>query len=177
MNVHQIIPFDLQKRLGVAYNSDMKRIPEGDAALLMDWDVQLLTHDARNIIHEYANRNPNAVLTCYTNRVSPLAKPQLLNGLSEETDIRKHIAIAEEQKKYLYEVTPINQWIAGMLMVVPKTLWVKHPFPEGFKCLGVDTWWSKRLLRSGVKILRMNGIYCFHQYRLIHGIYHKKHLL
>ena len=178
MKAHIVIPYSIDKKLGHVYNQAMKQIPDGDAACIMDYDVQLLTWDAGKIIHDYANKYPNALLTCFTNRVSPSAKMQLLNDeVSEDTDIRNHIAIAEEQKKHLYEVTPIKQWIAGMLMVIPKSLWLKYPFPESGKCLGIDTYYSKMILRRGVDILRMDGLYIWHSYRLINGIHHKKHLL
>lgn len=178
MKVHISIPYSTDKRLGKAYNDFIKLIPDSDTACLMDYDVQLLTPDAGKIIHEYASKYPNALLTCYTNRVSPSAKMQLLNGeVSEDTDIKNHIAIAEEQKKHLYEVTPINQWISGMLMIIPKSIWLKYPFPETGKCLGIDTYYSKLLLRRGVPILRMDGLYIFHQYRIINGIFNRSHLM
>jgi hypothetical protein len=178
MKIHICIPYSIDKKLGKVYNQAMSQIPDGDSACLMDYDVQLLTPDAGKIIHEYANKYPHNLLTCFTNRVHPNAKPQLLNEvLSEDTDIRTHIALAEEQKKHLYKVTPIKQWIAGMLMIVPKSLWLKYPFPETGKCLGIDTYYSKMILRRGVEILRMDGIYCWHSYRLMNGIFDKKHLM
>lgn len=178
MKVHIIIPYSVDKRLGAAYNEAMRRIPDGDAACIMDYDVQLLTPDGGKIIHEYANKNPNSLLTCFTNRVSPSAKMQLLNGeVNEDMDIRNHIQIAEEQKKHLYEVTPITTWISGMLMVVPKSLWQKYPFPESGKCLGVDTQYSFKLIRNRIPILRMDGLYIFHQYRIVNGVFNRKHLL
>jgi hypothetical protein len=178
MKVHIIIPYSVDKKLAEVYNEEMSRIPDGDTACILDYDVQLLTPDAGKIIHDYANKYPDAVLTCYTNRVSSIAKNQLLNGkLSGDTDIRNHIQIAEEQKKYLYEVTPIKSWIAGMLMVIPKPLWQQYQFLEGGKCLGVDTMYSTKLLRHRVPILRMEGLYVWHQYRLKNGIHNTKHLV
>lgn len=178
MKVHIIIPYSIDKKLAEVYNEEMSRIPQGDAACIMDYDVQLLTPDAGKIIHEYAVRYPNALLTCYTNRVTPLSKMQLLNGqISEDTDIKNHILLAEEQKKHLYEVTPVNHWIAGMLMVIPRSLWEKYPFLEGGKCLGVDSRYSQKLLRNRVPILRMEGMYVWHSYRLINGIQNRSHLL
>lgn len=178
MNVHICTPYDVNKNLGKVYNETMQRIPDGDAACLIDYDVQLLTPDAGKIIHDYANKYPNALLTCFTNRVSPLSKMQLLTGrISDETDIRTHIELAEKQKEFFYKATRIQRDISGMLMVLPKKIWAKHPFPEDGKCLGIDTNYGRRLRKFGVAIYRMDGLYCFHQYRLLTGISNKTHLV
>jgi hypothetical protein len=177
MKVHICIPYSIDKNLGKAYNETMSRIPDGDSACFIDYDVQLLTPDAGKIIHHYAKLYPNNLLTCFTNRVHPTAKMQLLNGeLSENTDIKHHIELAEEQKKYLYEVTEVNHWIAGMLMVLSKEFWTKHRFPVNGQCLGVDSRYSIDLRKRGYKILRMDGLYVFHQYRIMNGIENKQHL-
>jgi hypothetical protein len=177
MNVHIVIPYDIKKNLGKVYNEEMERIPDGNAACLKDWDVQLLTPDAGKILHDYANLYPDNLLTCYTNRVHPLAKMQLLNGeISDNTDIKHHIELAEKQKENLYQVSEVNHWIAGMLMVLSKEFWKKHPFPENGRCLGVDTTYSINLRRRKAKILRMDGLYVFHQYRIMKGIENKQHL-
>lgn len=178
MNVHICIPYRVDKNLGKAYNEAMARIPEGDAACFIDYDVQLLTPDAGAIINEYANRNPGALLTCYTNRISPLSHRQLLEGfVSEDPDIRNHIKLAEVQRNQLYQVTQIIRDISGFLMVIPRALWEKHQFDESSKCLGVDTHYGRKIRSAGEKILRMNGLYVFHAYRLLTGITYKAHLV
>lgn len=177
MKVHSVIPYDVNKNLGKAYNEEVSRIPEGDAICIMDHDVMTLTPDAGKIINDYANMYPNNLLTCFTNRVQPSLKMQLLNGeISENTDIKHHIELAEKQKEHLYEVTEVNHWIAGMLMVLSKEFWKKHPFPENGRCLGVDSSYSIGLRRRKYKILRMDGLYVFHQYRIMKGIENKQHL-
>jgi GT2 family glycosyltransferase len=178
MNVHICIPYRVDKNLGLAYNEAMARIPNGDAACFIDYDVQLLTPDAGSIINEYANRNPAALLTCYTNRISALSRRQLLNGtISEDPDIRNHIRLAEAQRSQLFQVTEIIRDISGFLMVLPKELWQRHPFDESGKCLGVDTYYGRKIRDAGEKILRMNGLYVFHTYRLLTGITYKAHLV
>lgn len=177
MQVHICTPYSLQKNLGAVYNETMARIPDGDAACLIDYDVQFLHPESGKDLHEYANRNPEAVLTCFTNRVSPLSKQQLFFGVpSEDSDIRNHIKIAEEQRKHLYNTTPIHRDISGMLMVVPKSIWQKYPFDETGKCLGIDTFWGRKVRAAGISILRMDGLFVFHQYRLLQGTSDKSHL-
>lgn len=177
MQVHITAPYRLDKDLGLAYNEFMKLLPDGDSACFIDYDVMLLTPDAGAILHEYAKRFPDALLTCFTNRISPLAKPQLLEGIvNEDSDIKNHIRTAEIQKNRLYVATEINQDISGFLMMLSKKTWLKHKFPERGKPLGVDTHFGRTLRASGTKILRMDGLYVFHAYRLMKGINNKEHL-
>jgi GT2 family glycosyltransferase len=178
MQVHICTPYSLDKNLGKAYNETMRLIPDGDAACFHDYDVMMLTPDAGAIIHHYANLYPHALLTCYTNRVSELSRRQLLNQVvSNEPDIRKHIDLAERQRSQLYKVTPINRDISGMLMVIPKAIWKAFPFPETGKCLGVDTDYGRKLRHAGISILRMDGMYVFHIYRMqMKSINEKSHL-
>jgi hypothetical protein len=178
MQVHICSPYNLEKNLGLAYNQAMNLIPEGDAACFHDIDVMLLTPDAGSIIHHYANLFPDALLTCYTNRVSELSRRQLLNQrISTDPMITNHIVLAKKQMASLYNVTPIERDISGMLMVIPKKIWLEHPFDESGKCLGVDTSYGRRLRHAGIKILRMDGLYVWHTYRMgMKSIYDRSHL-
>jgi hypothetical protein len=178
MQTHIIIPFSQSKNLGKAYNEEMARIPEGDSAIIMDYDVQLLTPDAPSIISKYANENFNSVLTCFTNRIHPLNKEQLFNGqVNENPNIADHIKIARQQTGKLHNLSPVYNHFSGFLFVLPKSVWKKVPFPELGTCLGVDTEWFKLLKANNIPMLRMNRIYVWHTYRLIEGITNKEHLL
>lgn len=167
--------------MGKAYNDAMGLLPDGDSACLRDIDTLFLTPDQPAIIEQYARENPEAVLTCYTNRVSELSRHQLLGGtISETSDIREHIRLAQNQAdrhKIIRLVTEISRDISGMLMVVPKEIWKKYPFDESGKCLGVDTYWSRKIRAAGIKILRMDAVYIFHTYRMQYGVYDKRHLV
>lgn len=180
MNVHFITPYSSAKDLGRAYNESMTLIPDGDTACIRDIDTLFLTPDQPAIIEQYAREYPDAVLTCFLNRCSPLSRPQLLGEtVSEETDIRQHIRLAEnqaERHRITRSVKEIDRDISGTLMVVPKSVWYKVPFPETGKCLGVDTEAGRKWRKAGIKILRMDAIYLFHTYRLANGIHDKQHL-
>lgn len=178
MQVHISTPYRTDKNLGKAYNETLSSIPDGDAACVLDYDVMLLTPDAGAIISEYAIRFPHNLLTCFTNRVSPLSKKQLLGGtVSNDPDVRNHIKIAEKQRTLLYSASPVNRDISGFLMVIPKSLWKDYPFDESGKCLGVDTYYGRRIREAGRIIYRMNGLYVFHAYRITTHITDKSHLL
>lgn len=177
MNVFIRTPYSITKNLGEAYNYEMSLIPDGGAACFIDGDVQFLTPDYGNILHEYANRNKEAgVLTCYTNRIHR-SSPQLLNGvINEDPDIRNHIKIAEAQKKHLYEVEPISI-MSGFLMIIRKDHWKEFPFNEEIGLLGVDSEYRKMMQHFGKEILLMRGLYCWHSYRIGTSTDNKQHLL
>lgn len=176
MKIHHIIPFSLEKDLGKAYNEEMALIPDGDAALITDYDVMLLTPDARLHIQKYAEQYPGTILTCYTNRIHPLSK-QLMAGMVNKIDsIEWHIQRAEERKEFLYQATPLIENISGFLFVLPKKIWQQCSFIETGNCIGVDTAFFKRAIAKGIKVLRMDGIYVWHTYRLGKSITDKSHL-
>lgn len=180
MNVHIIKPYSVDKNLGKAYNEAMSRIPEGDWACLMDYDTMFLTPDCGKILHEYARKNTNdeiGVLTCYTNRIHPSAKDQLLDGrVSEDTCLRYHMERAYYQKRDLFYTTELNHEISGFLMLIQKSTWNQIKFKEEGLCLGVDNQYCWDLIEAGKKILRMDGLYVLHLYRLRNGIEDKTHL-
>lgn len=177
--IHVITPFRSDKNLGKAYNHAMLLFQPGDWVCLIDHDVLFLTPDAIAIMEEYTKRFPKAgILTCFASRLHPASKGQLLGNVCSENDsIRHHIKIAEERKRDLYKVTEINNPIGGFLMLVRWATWESFPFNEDKKCLGVDNDFSKKILDAGGKILRMDGLYVWHSYRLIGGYRDKKHLL
>lgn len=178
MKVHILKPYSLKKDLGRAYNEAMRMIPDGDWACLCDYDTMFLTPDCGEILHKYAEKFPDAGLfTCITNRVHELAVEQLYAGrVSENTDIKHHIEIAENQKRFLYNATPINHVISGYLMLVKKEVWNDVKFMEGIGCLGVDNYFSQEILQRGLQVLRMDGLYLWHSYRL-KNIKDKSHLV
>ena len=180
MKVHDVVPFSLEKNLGRAYNEAMNLIPDGDFACLRDGDTMFLTPDYGEILHHYAMSEPLhcGVMTCFTNRLSELSRLQLRNGLvDEESNMKVHIAHAEHQKKKLYQSTIIQRDISGFLMLVSKDVWKRIPFAEDGQCIGVDTYWSRRIREAGLYIYRMDGLYVWHTYRLKNGILDKSHLL
>jgi hypothetical protein len=178
MNVHIVKPYSLTKNLGKSYNETMSLIPDGDWACLMDYDTALLTPDCGVILHEYAAKYPESgVFTSYCNRIHPLAKDQLLDGVvSENFNMEYHIDRAYNQKRFLYKVTELNHVISGFLMMVSKETWKETKFVESMQCLGVDNEFSATLLEKKKPIYRMEGVYIWHSYRIKNGITDKTHL-
>lgn len=179
MKVKIITPYSVEKNLGKAYNEEISRLKENEWACLCDIDICFLTPDAGVILEQYAMRFPDAgILTCYTNRVSPLSHMQLLSGtVDNSSDIKGHMILAEKQKRFLYQATEIKRDISGMLMMISRRFWEQFKFREDLKCLGVDTEYNRQIRMAGKTIYRMDGLYVFHIYRLATGIHNKTHLL
>lgn len=175
-----LIPYRADKNLGKAYNDAFKSLPNESALCVRDYDTLWLLHDYNVQLDGYHKRYPNSVLTCYTNRISSLSTAQLYTGnVSENTDFKTQIQIAERIRVTAgrnYSVTKIDQDISGMMLVIPRSVWLQHPFNEDKLCLGVDTEWNRRIRAAGVTILRMDGVYIWHSYRLINGVSNKTHL-
>lgn len=176
--VNVVTPFRNDKALGKAYNQTISLYPANSWICLIDHDVLFLQPDTIRHIGKYTELFPETgIFTCLTNRLHPQAKDQLLGGVcSQDDSIRNHIDLAEKRKADLYKVSEINHDIGGFLMVINRATWERHKFSEDKKCLGVDTDFSLRILRAGLKIHCMRGILVFHTYRLIQGYKFKEHL-
>lgn len=179
MKVHIRTPYSVERNLGKAYNNEMALIPDGDSACFIDGDSMFLTSNFGTILHEYANNNPKAVLTCWINRIHPLASGQLfpLQDNSVETAIK-----AAEIIKDIRTVHPIIGSVSGTLLVIPKRVWNDHRFTEvnAYRhgepnLLGVDNHFTNKVRQAGIPVLRMDGMLIYHQYRLLTGT--KDHLL
>jgi GT2 family glycosyltransferase len=176
--IHVKTPFALDKNLGNAYNIAFEDLLNDEWVCLIDHDVLFLTPNSIRIMYDYIAKYPDAMFTCLTNRIHPLAVDQLyFDKPSDNDSIRFWQNIAESQEiNCKEEVTEINHEISGFLMLVSKRMWNEIKFLDSGKCLGVDNDFSSRVLARGKKILRMNKIVVWHSYRL-DDIKNKKHLL
>lgn len=173
-------PFSVNKNLGEAYNDEMSAIPDGDAACLIDGDCMFTTSDYGFRLNTYYNANPSAVLTCWINRIHPLAKGQWYQD-GRCDDVASCLRAAQRMKD-VYTTTPIIGSVSGTLLVVPKRVWALHPFtlvnqyrPGEPNLLGVDNQFTNNVRSKGIPVLRMDGILIYHQYRLLTNT--KDHLL
>lgn len=175
MTLHDIIPYSIERNLGKAYNDAMKLIPDGDTVCFRDGDTCWLTPDYGMVLHEYATRYPDAVLTCWTNRIHE-SSGQLMGDMYLETDMMKHTLMAKACTLTKYGVTQLHTTISGFCLIIPKKIWLQFPFPEEQpfedrkgvpNMLGVDNYWTNLIRRNGIQILRCDGLYLYHNYRLL----------
>ena len=173
--IYYFTPYSIEKNLGAAYNQYMNLIGDDDVAVMLDGDTCFLTPDYGVHIAEYVKQYPDAVLTCWTNRINEKAEQQYRLIDREESDMVIHL----QQAKYLQEqplsVTQLHGFVSGFLMVIPKKVWNETKFPEQqmfegrgpHNLLGVDNFWTNEIRSKGVKVLRMDSIYIFHVYRML----------
>lgn len=171
-----IIPYSTEKNLGKAYNEAMSLIHYGDHICFRDGDTCWLTPDYGVHLEEYVRLYPEAVLTCWTNRINAKAEQQSdIGGVRNDTDFTTHLKYAEVIKNKLYQTTPLHGFVSGFCMVVPKKIWLQHKFSEvqvysdrgPTNMLGVDNDFTNRIRAAGIPVLRMDGLYIWHTYRLL----------
>lgn len=177
-----IIPYSTEKNLGKAYNEAMAIVGDNDHVCFRDGDTCWLTPDYGIHLAEYVRLYPNAILTCWTNRINEKAEQQAL-GNRNCSDMKDIITLSESFKQNLYQVTALHGFVSGFCMVVPKSVWNNHKFAEKqvyedrgpYNLLGVDNDFTNRVRAARVPVLRMDGIYIWHTYRLLDNS--KQHLL
>ena len=174
-------PYSLNKDIGKAYNDFIKLIPNSeDWICLTDGDLLFLKSDFGHHMQEVIDLYGNDIglFTCLVNRVGTLAQCYQ-NTISEDPDILNHRKIALElsqTKRHIIKEIPNP--ISGHLMLFKKSTWESiGGFPEERGILAVDNTFSNRMARNGYKIAVMEGLYCFHYYRMLEGRRDKSHLL
>ena len=176
------IPYSTERNLGKAYNSTMQLLGDDDHACFRDGDTCWLTPDYGMHVVEYVRLYPNAILTCWTNRINDKAQQQYKID-RENSDMKYHLNIAKDCLASLYQVTPLQGFVSGFCMIVPKSVWNQHKFAEvqpyedrgTVNLLGVDNDFTNRVRAAGIPVLRMDGLYIWHTYRLLDNS--KQHLL
>ena len=164
---------------GKTLNHYMELLPnDEDWAVIRDGDTMFLTEDWGNHIRDVIEKVPDAgIITCYSNRVGKNHGQRWQGKISANPNIIQHRKTALKNRKEKGDrITPLNNWITGVLMAVKKSTWKQVPFPENHKVLNVDKFFSRNMLRAGYPIYRMDGMYLFHYYRLLEGPNYKGHV-
>lgn len=180
MNIHIISPFSRDKNLGKAYNETIKHLPAEDWICVMDYDAMFLHPEQINRMYQYVEAyHDTSLFVCYGSRCKDGLPQQWKGGLHEnDVSISYHSALSSNfLDLYGVQAKPVLRSVAGFLMLFSKATWEKFNFVDNGACLRVDTDFSKRILRSGGKILLMESIYIWHTYRLLQGKNYIKHLL
>lgn len=161
-------PYSTDGNIGKALNDFCELVPDGDWICLQDGDMMFLTPDWGKQIEEVVRLHGGkySLIGCVTNR---LGRPfqRVSDDLFHCHDMREHYAEADRRRSEMFaEVVDITskRHIAGMLMLFPKSVWVKHKFKTG--CITFDDEFSKAIVRSGGRLGIMTGLYVYHLYRI-----------
>lgn len=166
-NIHYISPFDINRNYGDNINNAIKQLTPSDEdwIVLRDLDVAFLTPDAGNLIHDAVEKygKEYSLIGCMANRLGSTFQTSM--GMFEEMNIAEHYGAAVSHKqRWLHEVIPFRQDIAGMFMLFSVKIWRKT---GGFKnSIVFDREFTKAVRMNGGKVGIMPGLYVFHAYRL-----------
>jgi hypothetical protein len=165
-------PYSFEKKLFEAYDNYIGLINNVDDWIcLMDGDMAFLKNDFGNHIQEYTNKYPDTgMFICYGSR-SPYSF-QVHPEVNQDSDSIKSIYLKSDElhdNNHL-DVEPIEKHVAGFLMVIKKSTWLKYRdeisrLAISRNILGVDTAISYVLLKHSEKILLMQGLNVFHYFR------------
>ena len=167
VSVHHITPARADKNLGKAINQIIEGLPDNDWICLRDIDTVPPYHEAFiSQVEELVNNNQGyELLGCMTNRLG--LKWQLVDGMFDEWDMKKHREVAKElAKKNTIKPLHRGQTVGGLFMLFSKQTWKKYgKFPEGgIKIKGSFVDYHFSLAVRGKKGIA-EGIYLFHNYR------------
>jgi len=177
--IHYVIPYARDKQLAKHYNEQVARFPDEDWLCFIDGDAMFLSPDFGTQIELIiaTNKTDYDVFTCKTNRVGNLN--QCHKGkISNDTNINYHISIAQIRRGTMaFDVNklPDDPPMSGVLILAKVSTFKKYPF-RGDGMLGVDNNFHQDVIKDGLKVGIMEGVYVFHKYRLETGIHDKSHL-
>ena len=173
MHIDVVIPYEPYKQLGKAYNRIMDKAD--DWVLFLDQDLYLCNPNWYQMcitwIENYGEQA--GWITCFTNRLGHTM--QIFNSAPESNDMTDHIRFAEMLWHSNGDaVTDISHMPDGMLasgffMLTNKKVWNEvGGFADGF--LGIDNDYHKKIVANGYKLLRLDGLYIYHNYSRIHEL-------
>jgi len=176
-------PYSLEKNYFLAIDEEMNRLQPHEWGCIMDIDTMPLQPNFGHQLQEYIYKYPDTGLfTCYASRCHYTVQVRKGTNMMN-SDILYHKRHSDACAKELnLTVKEIDRKIAGHLMMIKKSTWdliradVKKQCSSK-KILGVDTKISLEILKHGLKIRLMRGIYIFHYLRLDTNFGYKNHLL
>lgn len=176
-----VTPYSFNRKLLEAIDYEMSLARPGDWVCFLDGDTMFLQPDFGHQVQDYIATYPDTGLfTCYASRCHYASQvPDA--GLMQVDSILFHHTTAEKCRNMQGQVVDLNRRIAGHLMVIKKETWAKirgevMVTARGKNILGVDTKISNAILKAGMKIRLMKGVYILHYLRMKEGFNYTKHL-
>ncbi len=188
MHIHYFNPFSIKRDFVEEIDYYMSLVPlPHDWACFRDGDTMFVRGDYGNCINQYVTKYPETGLfTCYASRCHySFQVPEITDMDNPSISYHREIANqlhAEFQPGQQTDI--INQRIAGHMMLLRKSTWLKIRTVvfrkvryKNLQLLGVDTQISKAVLQTGMDIKLMKGIYLVHYLRFNEGFKNATHLL
>ena len=172
-----LVPYSPERNIAAAYNEAIERVEGFQWILLTDADVMFLVPDYGHLIAQVIEANPGAgLITCLTNRIA--ARSQLTEaGIMGEASLLRLREIAMERRRtFGAAVSRVSAPVSGMFMLFRKETWKNIGGFTGDGMLGVDWSFSRKIQAAGLPILRMDGLFAAHFYRLDSDVRKPEHL-
>jgi len=178
--IYFFTPYDFDKRMYDAWNQYMSLIDTNDWAVMMDGDTLLFDADFGHRVKGYIDKYPDTGLfTAWASRsgTSYMMADRKMSGVK---DLVIHKTFAERLwKANEYTVQEMDKKVIGHFLCMKKKTWLQirdevDAKTKEHKILSVDDEISRAILKAGLKIRLMKGIYVLHYYRMKEGDSRKK---
>ena len=178
--IYRFQPFTTDKsKFGEVYNAHCEIVPNDDDWIqIMDYDAMILTPIAYKIIDKAIEVYPDtAIFGAMCNRIAhDFQRPTI--SINENDSMRGHIAIAEDRAHNFQNGDCANvRTIAGFFMLFRKSYWMEGKFqdhiigPTGHL---FDWQFCQQAIKKEMPMRIIQGVYCWHTYRLTHENYKRK---
>lgn len=164
--IQVMIPYDLEPKLGKAYNRAMERATT-EWVLFMDQDLFIPNKHWYHMMCEAIEKAPPKTgwISAVTNRIGN--PDQRAVGAPMSHNIVDHCNFAKIQyQMYGSKIERCRGAMSGFWILTNKTAWgFCGGFNEDRKMLGVDNDYSRSLAMNGYSYFKMPGLYVYHFYR------------
>ena len=172
-----LVPYSPDRNIATAYNESIASVTGFEWILLTDADVMFLTPDYGHLIAQVIRQNPGAgLITCFTNRVGPTCQRTPQGIMSEQSLLKLRGMALEHLRKFGASVSVIGPPVSGMFLLFRRETWKAVGGFKGEGMLQVDWRFSKEIHAASLPILRMDGLFVAHFYRLDSGEKNLMHL-
>jgi hypothetical protein len=162
MTISYIQPYRTDLNIGLAINEAIGNLRNSDWIVLLDHDVLFLRPDSKAQLEHILHTTPYDLLGPCTNRLAQ--RYQLIQGMFDEPNIRKHIEVANRlHTDYYGLVQSTPNVLAAFCLCFRASVWEHIPFLEN--SLQFDSQFSISAKRAGFRAGLMMGLYVFHLYR------------
>lgn len=183
--IHFTIPYSPDHQFFKAICNEFEKVQDpNDWVVIMDGDTMFLQPDFGAQLQEYIDKYPHTgMFTCYASRCS--YDYQVPPDVDQENPNMLYHKMVSDRVRDLYQgkIRSIDTRIAGHLMMIKKSTWTKilpmlsdRIQRKQKAVLGVDTQITWSIIRSGMKVNLMMGVYVLHYFRLLEGRSYKSHV-
>lgn len=160
-----ITAYNTKKDIGGEYNRLINKIHD-EWIFIRDGDCMFLTSDYGSLVSRIIKDNGDKydVIGVTANRLNKDTTDQVVNDYFNTDSITAHIEYAKKaEKKYGTTVIPTHKIVAGMCLLLKRSVWEEFPFKRNTPYF--DKIFSEEASAKGVRFGIAKGLYVLHLYR------------